>query len=436
MQQNGLKKIAVRTIGCRLNQYESEKIAASLYPFGFERAEPDDTVDLYIINTCTVTHRADANCRNYIRRAVRENPQARIVVTGCYVDLDPDLAGGMEGVDLVVLNADKDRMSSILPERMPELFKGTAQSSQDALVTDFFDRNRAWLKISDGCNQRCTYCIVPRVRGPLTNVPVSDIIDEINLFVEHGYNEVVLTGVHMGHYRWPERHIDSFADLCRTILSDTDLYRLRLSSIEPQTIHDDMIELYANSNGRICRNWHVPLQSGSSRVLRKMARPYDRETYMSKVAALKDAVSNTIIGADVIVGFPGETEEDFAQSCELAESGLVDYLHVFSYSDRPGTPASKMTHKVSPQIIKDRVAQLSESSSRIRLASYRRQIGQVLEVISEHSPTDDGDYWAISDNYVRTRIPGTREYGKSIVRVRVTSAREEFVEGEVLETLN
>ncbi len=346
------KKVAIQTVGCRLNQYESERIVAQLAPYGFERVMPTEQADLYIINTCTVTHRADSSCRNMIRRAVRRNPEARVVVVGCYVDADPQLLASMEGVDLIVDNAHKDDIGKILPAKFPELFNGDSPAACTSLVSDFFEHNRAWVKVSDGCNQSCSYCIVTKVRGQLRNRPVQDIINEINNLVKCGYKEVVLTGVNIGHYknRKMEPQAKNLAALCRMIFENSDLYRLRISSIEPQTIRDELLTVYADK--RVCHHLHVPLQSGSARILRLMRRPYSPEIYLERVEAIKKAAADTVIGADVIVGFPGETDEDFNLTRSVVESGLIDYLHVFSYSDRPGTLAAEMPDKISPDIIK------------------------------------------------------------------------------------
>ncbi len=434
MAETRTKKISVQTVGCRLNQYESEKIAAQLYPFGFDRVQQNETADLYIINTCTVTHKADADCRNLIRRAARKNPNSRIVVTGCYVDNDPSLVAGMEGVDLIIQNAEKDEIARILPEKLPDLFTSEPDKNCSTLVTDFFDHNRAWLKISDGCNQWCSFCIIPTVRGRIRNRTARSIIDEINSLVENGYKEVVLTGVHIGHYRSrkEEPFVKNLAGLCRMILNETDLYRLRISSIEPQTVREELVDVYAESEGRICRHMHLPLQSGSSRILRLMQRPYDQNTYIRRVQSVRDAVENTTVGADVIVGFPGETDEDFEHTRRLAESGMIDYLHVFSYSDRRDTPASKMPDKVDPTAIKERNAILTRISNELKTRCHARQIGGTLEVISQHKPNSDGSYWGVSDNYLKVKLPASITPGRGIIKVKITAATDDFVTGDLV----
>jgi len=434
MKPNTAKKISFQTVGCRLNQYETERMAAQLYPYGFKRAESGEKADLYIINTCTVTHRADSDCRYLIRRAKRQNPEGRIVVVGCYVENEPDRLAAIDGVNVIVRNSEKEAIARILPRKLPELFERKPDKSRSTLVSDFHDRNRAWIKISDGCNQCCSFCIVTLVRGRLVNRPVVEIIDEINTLVAHGYREVVLTGVNMGYYkdRNAKTHVKNLAALCRSIINETDLYRLRLSSIEPQTVDDELIEVFAVSNGRICRHFHLPLQSGSSRILKLMRRPYDPETYIKKVLALKDATPNTIIGADVIVGFPSEADDDFNRTRGLCESGVIDYLHVFSYSDRPGTEANEMEDKVNHNIIKERNLILSRISNQLRWQSHQQQIGNTLEFIAEHNRTAGGFYWGISDNYLRVKLPDGIEGGKEVIKAKITAAHEDHMEGDVV----
>ncbi|UCD64593.1 MAG: tRNA (N(6)-L-threonylcarbamoyladenosine(37)-C(2))-methylthiotransferase MtaB [Candidatus Zixiibacteriota bacterium] len=427
------RTVAVQTVGCRLNQYESERIVAQLAPYGFQRAKPGEEASLYIINTCTVTHRADSNCRNLIRRAARTNPNGRIVVIGCYVDAEPELIASLQGVDLVLGNEHKDDIGRILLSEFPEIFESKTPAGCVPVIDEFFEHNRAWIKVSDGCNQACSYCIVTKVRGRLVNRPLAEIIDEINGLVGHGYKEVVLTGVHIGHYayRKSEPHIKNLASLCRMIFTETDLYRLRISSIEPQTIRDDLLDVYAGMEGRICHHMHVPMQSGSERILKEMRRPYTPAQYLERLEAVKKAAPQSIIGADVIVGFPGETDEDFRLTRQVAESGLIDYLHVFSYSDRKGTLAAGMPGKVRPDVIKERNAILTRVSDDLRERSHHRQLGRVLEVISEHKKNEHGGFWGISGNYIRVKLPGHTEWGRDIVPVRVAGACAEYVEGEV-----
>jgi threonylcarbamoyladenosine tRNA methylthiotransferase MtaB len=429
-----LTRVRFQTVGCRLNQYETERMAASLDRYGFERVDDGEPAELYIINTCTVTHRADRDCRYLVRRARRENPDARIVLVGCYVETDPERIATELGVDAVILNSEKDTIDKILAGRWPEMF--TDEGESESALSNFHQRNRAWVKVSDGCNQNCSYCLVTIVRGDLVCRSAPSIIEDIKRLVEHGYREIVLTGVNVGYY---EDHgsspsLASFTDLCRLILAETDLHRLRISSIEPQSVTDDLLELYAEAGGRICRHWHMPLQSGSDRILKLMHRPYTHDRYLIQAERIKKTVAGGIVGADVIVGFPGESDEDFQASCRVADSGLVDYLHVFSYSDRPGTEAALLSGKVAPKLIGERVQQLREiSQHRWRLA-HENQIGQVLEVISENKIADAGCFRAVGDNYLKVRLPVGFASGRAVVRVRPTVAHDDFADCELLDS--
>jgi threonylcarbamoyladenosine tRNA methylthiotransferase MtaB len=337
----------------------------------------------------------------------------------------------MEGVDVIVHNDEKEQIDRILPVRLPDLFTDEPDKSCSPYIEDFHDRNRAWLKISDGCNQWCSFCIITIVRGRLANRPAGEIIDEINHLVSQGYREIVLTGINMGYYHDKQREpkVRNLAALCRLIMEETDLPRMRLSSIEPQAVRDDMVETYADSNGRICRHFHLPLQSAATEILRKMRRPYNQAIYIKRVSNIKEAVPGTTIGADVIVGFPGETDDHFDRTKRLCESGLVDYLHVFSYSDRPGTSAAELPGKVNPEVIRNRNKTLTDVSYRIHQANLHRQVGQTLGVIAEHKSEGDGSHFAVSDNYLKVKLPAADYRGREIVPVRVTGVCEDHLTG-------
>jgi len=430
-------RISFKTVGCRLNQYETEKMAADLDPFGFQRVKPGEAADLYIINTCTVTHKAERDCRNLVRKARRDNPDARIVMVGCYVEKEGERLLESDDVDVILYNKEKDSIADILRERLPQYFKDLPQSAVPQhhvdVIERFHQRNRAWIKISDGCNQTCSFCLVTTVRGELINRPSEEILDEVRRLVDHGYREIVLTGVNAGYYRdlTAEPKVGSTAALCGSIIERTTLRRLRLSSLEPQTVTDELIATVAGSNGRLCRYFHIPMQSGSSRILRLMRRPYDRDGFIERVAAIRTALPEVVIGADVIVGFPGETDRDFEDTAEIATSGLIDYLHVFSYSDRPGTTAFDMPDKAPLETIRARHGRLIEISRRRWQLAHQRQVGSVLEVIAEHKRDADGVHWAVADNYIRVRLPGRIDSRKEIVKVRITAAHEDWAEGDV-----
>lgn len=434
------KRVSLQTVGCRLNQYETEKMAAELYRLGFRRVRRGEPADLYIINTCTVTHKADADDRYLIHRAARENPGAPIVVAGCYVDADIDRVEGMDEVAVVIGNRDKERLAGILQDRLPALFQ-SASSGENGSGTAaepgvrFQFQNRAWVKVSDGCNQRCSYCILPIVRGDYANRPPGEIIAEIRELVDEGFQELVLTGLNLGMYGHGGVDMPDLATLCRMILNDTSVARIRLSSIEPQTVTRDLMRVFADANGRICRHLHIPLQSGSERTLRRMRRPYRPDDYISVLNMVRECDPEIVVGADVIVGFPGETDDDFDDTRAMVDSDFLNYLHVFSYSDRKNTPASELPDKVDPRVVRSRNDVLSAISKRLRAATNSRQVGKTLGVIAEHKRIKKGEFWGVADNYTKVKLPMSFDGGRQIAPYRVIRAFDDYVDGELVKEL-
>ncbi len=428
---DSMKKVAFETVGCRLNQYETEKIATELSGYGFQRVTFDQPADLYIINTCTVTGRADATCRNIISRAARMEGNPPVVVIGCYVDSDPDTLSILKGVDLIIGNNNKSKIAYILRDQYPTLFENRETVPAVEQISEFYQHNRAWIKIGDGCNQRCAYCVIPLVRGELNNRPVEEIISEINRLSESGYHEVVLTGVHIGQYSHGD--IDSPAELVQRILEKTTISRLRLSSIEPQEVDSDLIAVMSKGGKRVCRHLHIPLQSGSDRILKIMRRPYKSDEYLDIIKRVKDGIATVVIGADIIVGFPGETDEDFQQSVQVAESGLLDYLHVFSYSDRPGTVSMEMPDKINPEVIKERNSVLRDISDQIYARALNREIGNEAYIISEHRAKQGEHYWGISNNYLKAAIPKNLGGGREILKMKITGCTDKHLAGDFIE---
>lgn len=420
-----MKKVALETIGCRLNQYDTERIAAGLAGYGFRRVPFFEAADLYIINTCTVTGRADASCRQVIARAVRQCGTAPVVVVGCYVDAEPAKIARLDGVDLLIANSRKASIVEILKSNFPELFESEVATGPITGINEFYNHNRAWIKIGDGCNQRCAYCIVPAVRGALTNRHHEEILGEIKNILAGGFNEIVLTGVHIGQYAC--QHINSLTGLIEFILRETMVARLRLSSIEPQEITPELIRIISDNRSRICGHLHIPLQSGSDRILQLMRRPYKQFDYLELIERVKTKIIRCTIGADIIVGFPGESVDDFRETVKVAESGFLDYMHVFSYSDRPGTEASNMKGKVDSRTIKERNATLRDISERNYLRALEREPGREISVISEHRSDEKNRYWGITDNYLKVLLPEGVGGGKELLSLNATTVEENYL---------
>ncbi len=434
---DGMAKVALETIGCRLNQYETERLAEALAGLGLERVSYKEKADLYVLNTCTVTGRADADCRKLINRARRLNEEAIIAVTGCYTVSRPDEIAGLGVVDLIVDNDGKMRLPELLRQSYPQLFDGdggvssVVPGSVDARGTQGAGDhagNRALVKIGDGCNQSCSYCIVPRVRGRLVSFVPGTIVEEVNRFVAAGYHEIVLTAVHIGRYRYEELDLRG---LVTRILNETDLPRLRLSSLEPNELDDALLDMVAANPG-VCRHLHLPLQSGSDRILNLMRRPYRRDEYLSLVEKIKTINPDITIGCDLIVGFPGETDDDFTASLEVLDSGYIDYGHIFSYSDRPGTVAAGLPDKINPSTIKERNRRARDICSRHRRRQMTSQAGKVLEVISERTPNRGDGYNAVSDNYLKVHLPKSAGGGRHIIKIRAQTVRGDRIVGEIV----
>lgn len=428
----------ISTLGCRLNQYESEKIASSLVARGFSRVLEGESAELQIINTCTVTHRADADSRQLVRRALRNQPESAVVIAGCFVDSNPAAAASIPGVSATLRNSQKSdfayHLSPQLNQRFPLIASQLARESSSASSPPTFaGHHRAWLKISDGCNQWCSFCILPTVRGRLRNRPPEEIFEDLCGLSDRGYREIVITGINPGHYssRSGSIEIRNLAELIRLMIREFPAIRFRISSIEPQTVRTELRELYADAPAQLCRHWHLPLQSGSFRILKLMKRPYDASYYMNLVNTLKKSRTGTVIGADVIVGFPGETDEDFQETYDLAKSSGLDYLHVFSYSDRQGTAASLISDKIHPQTIRERNRQLTELSYQLKQAAMKREIGSIAMVIAEGDEKLENRF-ATTDNFLRVLVPDGQAFGLEPVAVRIIGMTETHLLGERL----
>jgi threonylcarbamoyladenosine tRNA methylthiotransferase MtaB len=431
------ERFYIENFGCRATQADTAAIERQLRAQGFEAVHVPELADVVVVNTCTVTAAADAQVRQAIRRIHRENPRAQILVTGCYAQRAPEELAALAGVGWVVGNAHLTEIGALLAEALPRA--GTpdffpvarlgagrlpvAGASARILTGDIFaqttvpvasglgregDRTRPVLKIQDGCNHRCAFCVIPFVRGRSRSLPPEQVLAEIKRLVAAGYKEVVLSGIHLGSYGRDLSPRVELTELLRRIVEETDLPQLRLSSIEPMDVTQDFVELVATSD-RIARHFHVPLQSGSDRILAAMHRWYRAAHYARRIELIHERVPEAGIGADLIVGFPGETEADHTATLRLVERLPFTYLHVFPFSARPGTAAAAMPNRVPPATIKRRSRELrrlaAEKAARFRAA----QLGRCLRVLTlQRNGTTDGASWteALTDNYLRVRLAG------------------------------
>ena len=421
------KTVAFHTLGCKVNHYETEGIWNMFQADGYERVDFEKTADVYVVNTCTVTNTGDKKSRQVIRRAVRNNPEAIICVTGCYAQTSPGEVMEIPGVDVVVGTQNRKNMIELIEQheetRLPvngvkNIMKNRVFEEMD--VPEFSDRTRASLKIQEGCNNFCTFCIIPWSRGLLRSRDPENVIEQAQKLVNSGYKEIVLTGIHTAGYG--EDMTDyNFARLLRDLETKVEgLKRIRISSIEASQITEEVIEVLDRSE-KIVRHLHVPLQSGSTSVLTRMRRKYSAEFYKEKVKRLKNALPGLAITTDVIVGFPGETEEEFMETYNFIQDIGYAELHVFPFSRRTGTPAARMDNQVDKEIKETRVTKLIELSNQLAKQYASRFEHDVLEVIPEEkSSTEAGILIGYSDNYLKVQFEGSTDLIGSIVKVKLT----------------
>ncbi len=420
------RKVAFHTLGCKLNFAETSTIARTFPDDRFERVSADSHADIYVINTCTVTDTADRKCRQAVRKFVHRNPDAFIAVVGCYAQLRSGEAASIEGVDLVLGTYEKFDVASYidnLQKRTAPEIHSCESVDNDGFMSSWSagDRTRSFLKVQDGCDYHCSYCTVPLARGKSRNPAVSEIVAEAQKIVASGVMEIVLTGVNVGDFG--KSTGENLEKLLDNLMMVNGLRRLRLSSIEPNLVTDRIIDMI--SEGRVLLpHFHMPLQSGNDRVLGLMRRRYRREVFRDRVMKIRERIPDAGIGADVIVGFPGETEEDHADTYSFLESLPLSYLHVFAFSPRPGTPAADLPGAVSRQEKEKRSRQLIRLSESRRMQFMRGESGQVHEVLFEKRG-HDGTVAGLTGNYIRVMTPWTKGLPGSIRQVKLTTLRDD-----------
>jgi threonylcarbamoyladenosine tRNA methylthiotransferase MtaB len=427
------RKVAFHTLGCKLNFAETSTIARSLPEDRYERVSPESDADIHVINTCTVTDAADRKCRQAVRKIIHRNPDAFIAVVGCYAQLREEEAAAIEGVDLVLGTNEKFDLAAY----MDNLGKQTApviHSCEHTGLEGFRaswsagDRTRSFLKVQDGCDYHCSYCTVPLARGGSRNPFIREIVEEARLIADSGVREIVLTGVNVGDFG--KSTGESLGQLLAALVQVNGLERLRLSSIEPNLVSDGIIDLIA-SEEKLMPHIHMPLQSGSDRILGLMRRRYRREVFRDRVLRIRDRMPDAGIGADVIVGFPGETADDHEDTYSFLESLPLSYLHVFAFSPRPGTPAAELPGAVTKSEKERRSRQLIKLSESRRMLFMRNATGKMHNVLFEkRSP--DGMVAGLTENYIRVVTPFSKELPGTVRRVRLGSVRDDAsINGEL-----
>jgi len=422
-----MKKVAFYTLGCKLNFAETSTIARSFEEDGYIRVDFDDPADIYVINTCSVTENADKQFKQIVRKALKTNPKAFLAAVGCYAQLKPEELASVDGVDLVLGAKEKFNITQYIDD-LTKNNEGIVHSCEIS-ETDFYvgsysigDRTRAFLKVQDGCDYKCTYCTIPMARGISRSDTIENILSNAKKISDKGIKEIVLTGVNIGDYGKGEfgnkKHEHTFLELVQALDKVEGIERLRISSIEPNLIKDETIDFIAQSKSFV-PHFHIPLQSGSNEILKKMKRRYLRELYVSRVAKIREVMPDACIGVDVIVGFPGETDEYFLETYHFLNELDISYLHVFTYSERDNTEAVLMDGVVPDAVRAKRSKMLRGLSAKKRNAFYESQLGKEKTVLFE-SDNKQGYIHGFTENYVKVKAPWDPALVNTLHKVKLT----------------
>ncbi len=418
--QNPSKKVAFFTLGCKLNFSESSTFAREFEDNGYQRVPATSPADVYVINTCSVTDNADKKCRYAIRKLISQSPNAKVIVTGCYAQLKPEEVASIPGVNLVVGAAEKGNIFRLLQNihdnSAPEIHSCDIESVEKIFPAySSADRTRSFLKIQDGCDYHCSYCTIPLARGKSRNLTIKDIIAEASEIAKKSIKEIILTGVNIGDFG--KTTGESFFALVKALDQVDEIERYRISSIEPNLLTEEIIKFVADSK-KFLPHFHIPLQSGSNKILGLMRRRYKRELFADKIRQIRIAMPHAFIGIDIIVGFPGETEDEFMESYTLLQELNVSFLHIFPYSVRPNTPAALMEPKVLPKEITERTHRLKELSDRLHRKFYLDNVGKTVTVLFEARRKGDIMH-GYTSNYIRVEAPLNKSLTNKTVTVKI-----------------
>ena len=428
------KKVAFYTLGCKLNFSETSTIARGFQQEGFKRVDFGEKADIYVINTCSVTDNADKRFKTIVKNAQKQNENAFVVAIGCYAQLKPEELARVDGVDLVLGASEKfkvtDYLNDLSKNEMGEIHACEIEEANFYVGSySIGDRTRAFLKVQDGCDYKCTFCTIPLARGISRSDRLENVLNNAREISEKGIREIVLTGVNIGDYGKGEfgnkKHDHTFYELIESLEGVEGISRLRISSIEPNLLKNETIE-FVSKSGKFVPHFHIPLQSGSDSILRKMKRRYNRSLYTDRVEAIKRHMPHACIGVDVIVGFPGETEEEFLETYRYLSEMDISYLHVFTYSERPNTPAIEMDGRVDPKVRQKRSKMLRGLSVKKRRAFYETQIGTERTVLFE-AENKLGYIHGFTENYVKVKAPWNPELVNSLHKIRLTEIDEDGI---------
>lgn len=433
------KKVALHTLGCKLNYSETSSIGSQFLGNNFQVVDFQQTADVYVLNTCSVTESAERECRQIVRRALRQNPEAFIIVTGCYAQLRPEEIARIEGVDAVLGSNEKFKLFSLLENFNKREFTCISVTPTENLTefgvarsTDADSRTRAFLKIQDGCDYTCSFCTIPLARGTSRSLEAVKVIAEFKQLLADGYKEIILTGVNVGDFG---KNIGTnLFNLLNELIRIDGEFRIRISSIEPNLLTDEIIKLTSESE-KLCNHFHIPLQSGSPRILKAMQRRYSLQDYENLIHKVKKLLPDSAIGVDVIVGFPGETEEDFIHTHNFLRELPISYLHVFTYSERPDTKAISLPGMVEVRERKRRNNILRMLSEKKRSKFYTEMIGSRQEVLFENA-NKNGIIQGFTSNYIKFQIDFNEELAGQIIPVNLLESTMEYCTGEVLSIKN
>ncbi|MBA1354208.1 MULTISPECIES: tRNA (N(6)-L-threonylcarbamoyladenosine(37)-C(2))-methylthiotransferase MtaB [Staphylococcus] len=436
-----MSTVAFHTLGCKVNHYETEAIWQLFKEADYDRVDFETNADVFVINTCTVTNTGDKKSRQVIRRAIRQNPEAVVCVTGCYAQTSPAEIMEIPGVDIVVGTQDRTKLIGYInefkKERQPINGVGNIMKNrtyEELEVPYFTDRTRASLKIQEGCNNFCTFCIIPWARGLMRSRDPEKVIEQATTLVNSGYKEIVLTGIHTGGYGQDLKNYN-LAQLLRDLETVDGLERIRISSIEASQLTDEVISVIEQSN-KVVRHFHIPLQSGSDSVLKRMRRKYTMAHFSERLTRLHEALPGLAVTSDVIVGFPGETEEEFQETYDFIVEHKFSELHVFPYSSRIGTPAARMDDQVDENIKNERVHRLIHLSDQLAKTYASKFDQEVLEVIPEEVGSEPGTLIGFADNYMKVQFAGDESLIGELVKIKITQPDYPINQGELLRVVN
>lgn len=430
-----MKKVALYTLGCRVNQYETEAMAETFIKKGYEAVDFEDYADVYVINTCTVTNMGDRKSRQMIRKAKRKNPDSIIAVAGCYAQVSPDEAAAIEGVDVVVGTSDKGRIADLVEEyeknkkkiKMVENIMNVREF-EELQIDEYQDRTRAFLKIQDGCDRYCSYCLIPFARGPVRSRKPENIINEVVKLADKGFKEVILSGIHVASYGKDIGDV-TLLDVIKGINEIDGIERIRIGSVDPTFFTEKVIKEIAKIE-KLCPHFHLSLQSGCNETLKRMNRHYTSEEYKATVEGLRQAFPDVSITTDVIVGFPGETDEEFKSTYEFLKDIRLSKMHIFKYSPRKGTRAAQYKEQVSPEVKEQRSKILLELDSELERAFIEKFISRKMDVLFEEMNGEISNGY--TKNYIKVSVNSKDDVSGKICDVNLTECMGNYAKGYII----